>query len=72
LSINIAVAGKGGSGKTTLASLVIRYLLRNGLGPILAVDADPNANLGESLGLSIKQTVGSIIAVFNEEKINKS
>jgi len=70
LSINIAVAGKGGSGKTTLASLVIRYLLRNGLGPILAVDADPNANLGESLGLSIKQTVGSIIAAFNEEKIN--
>ena len=70
MSINIAVAGKGGSGKTTVASLVIRYLLRNSLGPILAVDADPNANLGESLGLNIKQTVGSIIATFNEEKIN--
>jgi len=49
LSINIAVAGKGGSGKTSVASLVIRYLMKNGLGPILAVDADPNANLGESL-----------------------
>jgi len=70
LSINIAVAGKGGSGKTTLASLVIRYLMRNSLGPILAVDADPNATLGESLGLNIKQTIGSIIATFNEEKIN--
>ena len=70
MSINIAVAGKGGSGKTTIASLVIRYLLRNGPGPILAVDADPNANLGESLGLSLRQTVGSIIATFNEEKIN--
>lgn len=70
MSINIAVAGKGGSGKTTVASLVIRYLLKNGLGPILAVDADPNANLGESLGLGVKQTVGSIIATFNEEKIN--
>ena len=70
MSINIAVAGKGGSGKTTVASLVIRYLIKNGLGPILAVDADPNANLSESLGLSIKQTVGSIIATFNEEKIN--
>jgi len=70
LSINIAVAGKGGSGKTTVASLVIRYLIKNGTGPILAVDADPNANLGESLGLGIKQTVGSIIATFNEEKIN--
>jgi len=64
------VAGKGGSGKTSVASLVIRYLKRNGAGAILAVDADPNANLGESLGLSIKQTVGSIIASFNEEKIN--
>jgi CO dehydrogenase maturation factor len=70
LSYNIAVAGKGGSGKTTVASLVVRYLKKNGLEPILAVDADPNANLGESLGLSIRQTVGAIIATFNEEKIN--
>ena len=70
MSINIAVAGKGGSGKTSLTSLVIRYLMKNSLSPILAVDADPNANLGESLGLSVKQTVGSTIASFNEEKIN--
>jgi CO dehydrogenase maturation factor len=70
LSFNIAVAGKGGSGKTSVASLVIRYLMKNGAGPILAIDADPNANLGESLGLDIKQTVGSMIASFNEEKIN--
>jgi CO dehydrogenase maturation factor len=70
LSFNIAVAGKGGSGKTSVASLVIRYLMKKGAGPVLAVDADPNANLGESLGLDIKQTVGSIIASFNEEKIN--
>jgi len=70
LSFNIAVAGKGGSGKTSVASLIIRYLKKNGVGPILAIDADPNANLGESLGLSIRQTVGSIIASFNEEKIN--
>ena len=68
--VSIAVAGKGGSGKTTIASLVIRYLLHSGSGPILAVDADPNANLGESLGLSVKETVGSVIATFNEEKIN--
>ena len=70
MSFNIAVAGKGGSGKTSVASLVIRYLKKNGSGAILAIDADPNANLGESLGLSIRQTVGSIIASFNEEKIN--
>ena len=70
MTISIAVAGKGGSGKTSLASLVIRHLKQNGSGPVLAVDADPNANLGESLGLGIKQTIGSIIASFNEEKIN--
>ena len=70
MSFNIAVAGKGGTGKTSVTSLVIRHLLKNGAGPILAIDADPNANLGESLGLDIKQTVGSIIASFNEEKIN--
>ena len=70
MSFNIAVAGKGGSGKTSIASLVIRYLMKNSLGPILAIDADSNANLGESLGLAVRQTVGSIIASFNEEKIN--
>jgi len=70
LSFNIAVAGKGGTGKTSIASMVIRYLMKKGAGPILAVDADPNANMGESLGLDIKQTLGSIIASFNEEKIN--
>ncbi|UCG09985.1 MAG: AAA family ATPase [Dehalococcoidia bacterium] len=70
MSFNIAVAGKGGSGKTSLASLVIRYLQRSGASPILAIDADPNANLGDSLGLEVGQTVGSIIASFNEEKIN--
>ena len=70
MSFNIAVAGKGGSGKTSLASLVIRYLMKKGAGPVLAIDADPNANLGESLGLDIKQTIGSIIASFNDEKIN--
>jgi len=70
LSFNIAVAGKGGTGKTSVTTMVIRYLLSKGAGPILAVDADPNANLGESLGLDIKQTLGSIIASFNDEKIN--
>jgi CO dehydrogenase maturation factor len=70
LSFNIAVAGKGGSGKTSVASLVIRYLKKNGAGPILAIDADPNANLGESLGLSVKQTVGSMLDDFQRDKIN--
>jgi CO dehydrogenase maturation factor len=69
LSFNIAVAGKGGSGKTSVTSLVIRYLKNTGLGPILAVDADPNANLGESLGFDIKQTVGMILYEFQRDKI---
>ncbi|MCK4368199.1 MAG: AAA family ATPase [Dehalococcoidales bacterium] len=69
MSFNIAVAGKGGSGKTSVASLVIRYLMKNGAGPILAIDADPNANLGESLGLDIKQTVGLILDDFQRDKI---
>jgi len=70
LSFNIAVAGKGGSGKTSVASLVIRYLMKNGSGPILAIDADPNANLGESLGLTVEQTVGLMLDAFQKDKIN--
>ena len=69
MSFNIAVAGKGGSGKTSVASLIIRYLMKNRAGPILAVDADPNANLGESLGLDIKQTVGLTLDDFQRDKI---
>ena len=70
MSFNIAVAGKGGSGKTSVASLIIRYLRKNGTGPILAVDADPNANLGESLGLNVKKTVGLMLDEFQKDKIN--
>jgi len=70
LSLSIAVAGKGGSGKTTIAALIIRYLKKRGGGPVLAVDADPNANLGESLGLEVKQTVGRILAEFQKDKID--
>ena len=70
MSFNIAVAGKGGSGKTSVASLVIRHLMKNGSGPILAIDADPNANLGESLGLKVEQTVGLMLDAFQKDKIN--
>lgn len=70
MSFSIAVAGKGGSGKTTLSCLIIRYLLKNSSGPILAVDADPNANLGESLGLEVKDTVGMMLDRFQKDKID--
>ena len=65
----IAVAGKGGTGKTTITSIVVRYLLKHHFGPILAVDADSNANLGDSLGFKVEGTVGQILDDFQKEKI---
>jgi len=56
----IAVAGKGGTGKTTIASLAVRYLLQKGETPVLVVDADPNSNMGQTLGIDVPMTVGSI------------
>ena len=55
----IAVAGKGGTGKTTISALAVRYLVGRGETPVLAVDADPNANLGDTLGVEVPITVGS-------------
>jgi len=57
----IAVAGKGGTGKTTIASLLVRLIKEKRLGSILAVDADPNSNLAEALGVEVKETIGSIL-----------
>jgi CO dehydrogenase maturation factor len=56
----IAVSGKGGSGKTTTAALAVKYLLSRRLGPVFAVDADPNSNLAEQLGVQEYGTVGGI------------
>jgi CO dehydrogenase maturation factor len=58
MSYTIALAGKGGTGKTTMAGLLIRYLVEKGLKPVLAVDADANANLNEVLGIPARQTIG--------------
>jgi CO dehydrogenase maturation factor len=54
----IAMAGKGGTGKTTLAGLLVRFLLEHDMTPILAVDADANSNLNEVLGLTVEDTLG--------------
>lgn len=67
--VTIAVAGKGGVGKTTLAALIVRRLLREGVTPVLAVDADANANLGASLGMPPAKTIGSVLHQFLGEKI---
>ena len=61
--ICIAIAGKGGTGKTTFASLLIRNLVSKFPGKdILAVDADANANLNEVLGLEVEETISDILS----------
>ncbi|MDR3038784.1 MAG: AAA family ATPase [Candidatus Adiutrix sp.] len=57
MSLIIGMAGKGGTGKTTLSGLVIRYLVRTGRTPVLAVDADSNANLADVLGMEYNTTL---------------
>lgn len=55
---SIGLAGKGGTGKTTIAGLMVKYLVDNKKTPVLAVDADSNANLNEVLGLDVIETLG--------------
>lgn len=54
----IALSGKGGTGKTTISSLLVRFFVEIGETPVLAVDADPNANLHEALGIPLQETLG--------------
>ncbi len=60
MTTTIALAGKGGVGKTTTAGMVIKYLMQNQPGAILAIDADPSSNLNMVLGLDLEWTVGDI------------
>ncbi|HQN92246.1 MAG TPA: AAA family ATPase, partial [Methanoculleus sp.] len=56
----VVISGKGGTGKTTISALLVDALVRAGERPILAVDADPNANLHEALGIALNETLGSM------------
>ena len=56
----IALSGKGGTGKTTVSSLLVRSFIESGETPVLAVDADPNANFHEALGVGVRETLGSM------------
>lgn len=58
MTYSVALAGKGGTGKTTTAGMLIKYLVEKGKSPVLAVDADANANLNEVLGLVVDETLG--------------
>ena len=60
MPVTIVVTGKGGVGKTVIAALTVKALIESGKGSILAVDADPNANLHEALGVSVRETLGSM------------
>ena len=56
----IAVAGKGGTGKTTISALLIDYLTKGKKGAVLAIDADPSTNLNLALGVPLDDTVGDV------------
>jgi CO dehydrogenase maturation factor len=58
MTVMVAMAGKGGTGKTTIAGLLIRFLIERDMKPVLAVDGDANANLNEVLGVDVKTTLG--------------
>ncbi|MDR0382606.1 MAG: AAA family ATPase [Spirochaetaceae bacterium] len=60
MTYSIAFAGKGGVGKTTTCGLFIDHLIKAGKGPIFAVDADPNSNLNEVLGVEVDLTLGDL------------
>jgi CO dehydrogenase maturation factor len=60
MTTTIALAGKGGVGKTTIAAMVIKCLIQNQPGAVLAIDADPSSNLNMVLGLDLDWTVGDI------------
>lgn len=58
MSLTVAMGGKGGTGKTTVAGLLVRHLIEKGMKPVLAVDADSNSNLNDVLGVELRETLG--------------
>lgn len=72
MTIQIAVAGKGGTGKTTISSFIVRYLVSRNLVPVLAVDADSNINLNQMLGIEVKRTIGEARDLVKSKEIPKS
>ncbi|MEM3382631.1 MAG: AAA family ATPase [Nitrososphaerales archaeon] len=70
MTFSIAVSGKGGAGKTTITALLLKNFIKKVKGPILVIDADPNSNLNEALGVEIKNTVGDLREKFLKSKDN--
>ena len=68
----IVFGGKGGSGKTTISSMVLQELIRIGKKPVLAVDADPNATLALTLGVEVPETIADLRDKMGEAAQNPS
>ena len=66
----IAVAGKGGTGKTTLAGLIVRHLVQREKGPVLAIDADANDNLAEELGMRAEKSIAGVTDSFFKDRVD--
>lgn len=67
MTLIIAITGKGGTGKTTVSTLLIKYL-ENKDGSLLAIDADPDANLPNALGVTVEKTVGEMREYLLEQR----
>ena len=68
----IAVAGKGGVGKTTTCGMLIDYLCKKNKGPVLVVDADANSNLNEVLGVELETSLGHIREEMAQAELKKT
>jgi len=60
MAVTFAISGKGGVGKTAVAALIVRWLKEHAPGPVLALDADPDSNLGDLLGMKVETTIGDL------------
>ncbi len=70
MSYTIAMAGKGGTGKSTIATLIISYITKELGKAVLAVDADPNSSLGISLGVKVDGTIADIRDDVVEKRVD--
>ncbi|HEC57886.1 MAG TPA: ATP-binding protein [Candidatus Syntrophoarchaeum butanivorans] len=65
----IAVSGKGGTGKTLISALLIRHFSRKC--PVLAIDADPDSNLPDVLGVEVERTIGDVRESLTGEEVRE-
>ncbi len=69
MGLTIAITGKGGSGKTTIAGIIVSLMVRKGMSPVLAVDADPNSCLDRVLGVKAESSLGAAREELRDEAV---